>query len=234
MSLLMSRMFSRPGRDKPASGRCPTAGNGENMIFVWIVIGVLGLLLSLFIMLWLNAIRASGVRNRQLDKMVQPAVDAAGKNLPAARELVAELAKHPGVRNHLFRKLKEIGSADIFPEHYRAIEKIAESDLARWLMHPNELRAVPDEMELVRAISVREEEKSGSVFLFRFRMNAPHWAAENGWMAGVAGPYWEGDDAPDFAVGTFSEFTPFDKMTEEQHVDFLREKLKSRGLVVPY
>lgn len=203
------------------------------MIFVWIVVGILGLLLCLFIMGWLNAIRASAARNRQLDKMVQPAVDAANKNLPDARELVAEFAKNPGTRNHLFSKLKTTGRTELFPNQYRTIEKIAESDLARWLMHPNELRAVPDEMELVRAISVQEEDKSGNVFLYRFRTNPPHRASDNDWMAGVAGPYWEDDDDPDFAIGTFSELTPYDKMTEQEHVDFLRQKLKSKGLVVP-
>jgi len=202
------------------------------MIFVWIFVGVLGLLLCLFIVGWLNAIRASAVRNRKLDEMIRPALDAASKNLPTTRELVTELAKLPATRNHLFTKLKEIGRTDLFPEHFRTIVQIAESDLARWLMHPNELRAVPDEMELVRSISVQEEDKIGTVFLFRFRTNKPHWASKDGWMAGVAGPYWEGDDAPDFAAGTFSELTPFDKMTVEQHVDFLREKLQLKGLVV--
>ncbi len=52
-------------------------------------------------------------------------------------------------------------------------------------------------------------------------------------MAGVTEPYWDGDEAADSGDGTFSELTAFDQMSEEQHVDFLRERLGRRGLVTP-
>src|SRR5271169_6012891 len=100
-------------------------------------------------------------------------------------------------------------------------------------MHRNELGSPPSAVELVRVVPVRDAARAGRVFLFRFRVDPNHWAAKEGWMAGVAGPYWDGDEMPQAAAGTFSELTPFDRMTEEQHVDFLRESLKKRGLVVP-
>jgi hypothetical protein len=203
------------------------------MTIIWTVLGVLAVVLGLFILGWINAIRASAVRNRKLEEMVRPAIEAVLENRSSAREIIAQLAELPAARNHLFARLKEMGKADIFPLGCRSIEKVAESDLACWLMHPNELRAAPSEMELIRRIPVREKEKSGSVFLFRFRTDPSHWAAKRGWMAGVAGPYWNIDDSPDSAPGTFSELIPFDEMTEEQHVDFLREALKKKGLVVP-
>jgi hypothetical protein len=195
--------------------------------------GVVAVVVILFILGWANAIRASVARDRKLDAMVQPALDAVLENRPEGRDMVMELARVPAVRNHLFARLRGDGKEDLFPADFRAIELVAESDLARWLMHQNELGAAPSEMELVRKIPIREQEKSGSVFLFRFRTGPSHWASKNGWMAGVAGPYWEYDEPPDFVSGTFSELTPFDQMTVEQHEDHLREVLHRKGLVVP-
>ena len=202
------------------------------MTFTSILISALAVLLCLIIFGILNAHRGTATRNRQLEEIIQPAIDAVSKNLPSARELVANIASLAETRNLLFIRLKEIGKESIFPAAYRTIEKIAESDLAIWLMHPNELRAVPDEMECVRILSVQENEKSGKMLLFRFRTVKPHWASESGWMSGIAGPYWDGDRTSDFAEGTFSELTPFDKMTEDQHLEFLIGKLKNKGLVV--
>ena len=168
------------------------------MTLVWIVLGVLALMLSLFVLGWLNAIRASGVRNRKLESLTRPAMEAVRENGPSAQDLVTELA-----------------------------------EVARWLMHPNELVTAPAEMELVRRLAILGEGRSGSVFLFRFRAEPSSFASERGWMAGVAGPYWDDDESPGFASGTFSDLTPFDRLTVEQHVEFLRRASEKKGLVVP-
>lgn len=151
---------------------------------------------------------------------------------PSAPDLVAKLAETPIARNHLFARLKEVGRADVFPVSCRSIEKVAESDMVRWLMHRNELGAVPSEIELIRRVGIQGDSKDGNVILFRFRIDAPHWASKRGWMAGVAGPYYDDDEPPAVASGTFSELAPFDSLTVEQHVDLLREALKKKGLVV--
>ena len=200
---------------------------------VWIVHGALGLVLSLFVLGWLNAIRASGVRNRKLDGLIRPAIDAVRENRPSAQERVTELAEVPATRNYLYARLMEIGKADMFPLACRSIEKVAESDLASWLMHPNELGAAPAEMELVRRIAILREGTSGNVFLFRFRAGSSNWASKRGWMAGVAGPYWDEGESPDLASGTFSELTPFDRLTVEEHVEPLRKASQKRGPVMP-
>jgi len=124
------------------------------MTLVWIVLGVVALMLSLFVLGWLNAIRASGVRNRKLESLTRPAMEAVRENRPSAQDMVTELAEVPATRNYLFARLTEIGRADMFPVALRSIEKVAESDLARWLMHPNELGAAPAEMELVRRLAI--------------------------------------------------------------------------------
>ncbi len=199
------------------------------MTVVWIALGIVGL----FLLLWLNAIRATLVRNWRLAKRVQPAIDALQENRPDALAKVAEFAADPATRNHLFATLQDMGRADAFSSAYRSVENVAESDLVGWLSHANELGAEPAQMELVRPLSIEEGTRTGSNFLFRFRVDPSHWAFERGWMAGVAGPYWDGVEAPLGAgLGTFSELQPFAAKTEAQHVEFLQQALKRKGLVV--
>ena len=198
-----------------------------------IVLWIVGTLVGLFVLLWMNAIRATIARNRRLSKMIGPAVTAVAEGHENASELVLGCAKDPATRNHLYARLKDLGKVEIFPEECRTIEKIAESDLVRWLMHPNELQIAPDEIELLRQLDVTEDEKRGRCFLFRFRVKVPHWAADRGWMSGIAGPFWDGDPEPDVGRETFSELTSYDAMTDREHIEFLKAAVKKRGLVMP-
>lgn len=197
------------------------------------VLWIVGALVGLFILLWMNAIRATISRTRRLNKQIGPVVTAVAEGHENASELVLACAKDPATRNHLYARLKDMGMAETFPGEYRTIEKIAESDLVRWLMHPNELQIAPGEIELLRQLDVTDEQKCGRCFLFRFRVEAPHWAADRGWMSGIAGPFWDGDPAPDAGRETFSELTSYDAMTDCEHVEFLKAAAKKRGLVMP-
>ena len=201
------------------------------MTIFWIILGVLAVFVTAIFLLRLNAIRASFHRTRQLDEMIEPAIKAVQENSPSVLEVVANLASAPATRNHLFCRLQEMGRCDLFPAEYQTLESIAESDLVRWLMHPNELAAAPAQVQHVRTIAVEQEEKSGSFLLFKFFCEPPHWAAERGWMAGVAGPYWEGEEFTDGGSNTFSELTPFEEMTEAQHIEFLQNALKNNILI---
>lgn len=203
------------------------------MIIIKIILWAIAILFVLFIFGWLNAIRASLSRNRKLDSKIQPAIQAIQANDSSAESIIVELANLPEIRNYLYKKLKEIGKENLFPIAFRSVEKAAESDLVCWLLHPNELNAVPSEIVFVRTVTVKDENKSGKVYLFKFRTKPPHWASNKGWMAGVAGPYWDEEELYTAATGTFSELISFDSMTEEEHVNCLREALHKRGLVVP-
>ena len=197
------------------------------------ILWIAGVFVGLFIILWMNAIRGTIMRNRELSKQIAPAITAVQNNHESARELVLAYAREPATRNHLFSKLAELGKAGIFPKEYRSIERIAESDLVRWLTHPNELGSAPDEIELARRVEVQDDEKSGCCFLFRFRIHSPHWAADHGWMAGIAGPFWDDEPEPGTSRETFSELTPYDTMTDEEHVKVLKKAMQKKGLVVP-
>lgn len=115
-------------------------------------------------------------------------------------EQIEELARRPETRGILYRLLDDFKRTDLFPERYASEEQIAESDLVVQLAHPRQLNVVPDETELVLTV---EREKGDpprryKTFVFRFRVSPPHPAAGEGWMVGMAGPYWE-DEAPRYA-----------------------------------
>lgn len=198
-------------------------------LVLWIVAVPIGL----FTLLWVRAIRATFARNRRLETMIDPVVTAVAAGDPAAGDLVRAGAKDPATRNDLYARLAEMGRTDMFPEEFRTIEKIAESDLVRWLMHPNELQTAPSAIELLCQADVTEAGKHGRCFLFRFRVDAPHWAADRGWMAGIAGPFWDGDAQPGAGRRTFSELTPYATMSDGEHVRFLQAAATKWGLTVP-
>jgi hypothetical protein len=198
-------------------------------IILWIV----GAFVGIFLLLWLNAIRGSVSIRLHLNKQIEPAIRAVCESDASASELIARFARNPATRNHLFSKLAEMGKAERFPGEFRSLEMIAESDMVRWLMHPNELRSPPDAIEFIRDVTVCKEGKRGRLFLFRFRTMPPHWTAERGWMAGLAGPFWEDEPEVDRGGMTFSELVSYTAMTDDEHVEFLRAATRRFGLVVP-
>ena len=198
-----------------------------------IALWIIGVPVGLYTLLWIRAVRATLARNRRLDATIAPVVAAVAAGDPAATARVAACAKDPATRNDLYARLAEAGKTDLFPQEFRAIEKIAESDMVRWLMHPNELQTPPESIELLCQVEVTETGRHGRCFLFRFRVAAPHWAADRGWMSGIAGPFWDGDAQPGAGRRTFSELTPCDTMTSSEHVRFLQAAAKKWGLTVP-
>ncbi len=128
-------------------------------------------------------------------------------------------AQDRATRKVLYDALEHHQRLPLFPSKYLTREAMAEADLVVWLNHPNELGTVPDEMELMATLPVPAAGFEGQqYFLFRYRMSPPHWAAEDGWLAGVAGPYPVDGPVVPGASGTFSRFEPYDSKSAEEHV----------------
>ena len=99
---------------------------------------------------------------------------------------------------------------------------IAQTDMVSWLAYGTELGGQPDAIELVGSIEVRTPDGPCDLFVFRFRTDPPHWAADRGWMIGVAGPYLRSDQPTTTGLGcTFSVMAREDAMTVDEHVDEL-------------
>src|SRR5262245_38477545 len=143
---------------------------------------------------------------------------------------VAEIAANPECRKWLFDGLHKLERAQLFPRDQRSQTALAESDLVNWLLHPTELGRPPDEIEFIQTVAFDTETDAGwaDCFLFRFRTHPPHWAARDGWMAGVSGPFLRKDEPTIQALGdTFSAFTPWDRKSVAEHVDDVRELIKT-------
>jgi hypothetical protein len=155
----------------------------------------------------------------QLAALIEPVETrlVAGTN-PDARDL-ERFAQDRATRRVLYDALEHHHKLALFPSRYLTPEAMAEADLAMWLNHPNELGAVPDEMELMATLPAPPPGfEHQRYFLFRYKTKPPHWAAKDGWLAGVAGPYPVDGPVAAGASGTFSTFEPYDSKAPEEHV----------------
>lgn len=145
---------------------------------------------------------------------------------PRALDLVAA---SPEMRNSLYEKLKGTNRMELFPKRFLTQEAFAESEMVRWLVYPAELGRAPDEIELKKVVAADTGGPDGVLdyYVFRFRTFNPHWAAKNGWTAGVAGPFLRKDAPSPVAYGgTFSKFESWDAKKPEEHVGDIRQLLK--------
>ncbi|MCC6488561.1 MAG: hypothetical protein IT364_13780, partial [Candidatus Hydrogenedentes bacterium] len=134
--------------------------------------------------------------------------------------LVQRFAKAAATRKVLWEVLESHKRLDLFPEEYGTQELLAEADIVLWLCHPNELQSPPDEIELMATLPspASTPDKPANYYVFRYRANPPHWAANDGWMAAVAGPYAANGDPTPYAPATFSRFEAYDSRTPEEHM----------------
>ena len=183
-----------------------------------ILLGVLGLVA--LVGAWLVYAAVAGSRRAyeaQLSR-IAPVTQALGAGQDPSEQDLVTFASDRGTRRILFEVLEQQGKLHLFPRQFLTWEGMAEADLAAWLTHPNELGSVPDEMELVGKVRAPSGAAETQYFVFRFRAKPPHWAARDGWLAGVAGPYDVSQAPRPYGSGTFSRFESFDGKTPEQHV----------------
>jgi hypothetical protein len=142
---------------------------------------------------------------------------------------VAVVGANAEMRLYLYHELKKRDRLTLCPEKYRSQAALAEADMVSWLMFPTELGRPPDEIELMKVVPIDTGLRGGiyDYYLFRFRTHEPHWAAKDGWMAGVAGPFRRGTQPTPESLGeTFSSFQKWDSKKPEEHVGDVRELLK--------
>jgi hypothetical protein len=144
-------------------------------------------------------------------------------------EVLVRIAASAETRNLLFSSLEKLGHPDLFPKAWATQEALAESDMVGWLTYPTELARVPDQIELMKVVSedVGGDDGMLDFYLYRFRTLPPHWAAKDGWMAGVAGPFRRAGAPSATSYGsTFSTFEKWDDKRPEEHVEAVREVLR--------
>lgn len=148
-----------------------------------------------------------------------------GKGVPHSE--FEKIAGSAETRNWLYKRLVKLERSELFPEAFFSQKAFAESDMVNWLIFPTELARVPDEIELMKIVSIPTP-RNGPLdyYVFRYRTHAPHWAAKAGWTAGIAGPYLQKNAPSQKSYGdTFSSFDPWESKTPEEHVGNIRELL---------
>lgn len=133
-----------------------------------------------------------GARTRDGRLLVE--LDPIGVKLADGEEVSAEeinaIADRAQFRPMLYEILKHFERLDLFPERYLNAESQAEAQLCYWMMHPNELQDAPAEIKLIETIDRNLNGRDGKFFVFRYQMPEGHWAKDDGWLVGLAGPYY--------------------------------------------
>lgn len=164
---------------------------------------------------------------KQKYKIVEPFIDKLkAHEIPEENEVNA-LAKNPSFRHSLFRILDAYGRKDLFPVEYYTHEKAAESFLVSWLEFPTELGNPPQQIELLKKVSLIEEE-SLDYYVFKFRTTVPLWAARLNWMLGVSGPYGQATMPYDVPLRVFSRFNVLDSISPENEAQWVHENIGRR------
>jgi hypothetical protein len=124
------------------------------------------------------------------------------------------------MRITLFELLEEQNKLSLFPEKYKVQGELAKSDMVNWLLYPTELGTAPDEIILENVFEFdTKEEGLVEYFLFKFKTNPPHWAAEKSWMVGISGPFYKNNyPTTNPRNGTFSDFDSWEEFTPEEHI----------------
>ena len=129
---------------------------------------------------------------------------------PAELESIA--ASHE-IRILLWEELRKMQMESLMPSRWSTPEMLAASEFSRWVSHPMELGAPPEEIEPMGTFAVSTSTGRADVYLFRFREYPKPWEDGAGWMAGIAGPIRDGE----FTGSSWSSFDRWNSMAPEEH-----------------
>lgn len=140
-------------------------------------------------------------------------------------EELAAIAQIPSLRLVLYGVLGAYERTELFPKEFYTEERGAESHLVDWLEFPTELGRPPDEIFLLKNVTLHLPLQI-HYYVFKFRTSAPQWANKLGWMLGVCGPY--NDHSAPFEIPRkiFSRFNPVDLIKPEGEVQWVHEQIK--------
>lgn len=133
---------------------------------------------------------------------------------------VEMVARSREMRGWLYDDLKKLEKLDLFPSEFADQSALAESNMISWLTFGTELGREPDEIEQMGVFRGEAEPDGDPVdyYVFRFRVFPPHWAASDGWQAGIAGPFPALGGPNTHGGSTFSKFEKWESKSAKQHL----------------
>ncbi|AFU67854.1 hypothetical protein P700755_000875 [Psychroflexus torquis ATCC 700755] len=175
------------------------------MKIVFVVIGIIVLLIMVFIIYRYFASKKESAQTHKLrSERIQPIHEKLENGEEITKEDVIEYTKDNKTREMTHQILSEHDKMELFPKEYLTIESGAESSLVNWLEFPTELDKAPDEIRHLEKVKIEFDGNDVFYHVFKYMTNEPHWAAKDGWMLGVVGPYFEDSKPYDFPAATFS------------------------------
>ncbi len=175
------------------------------MKIVFILIGIIVLSIIVFVIYRYFVFKKESARIHRLRfERIQPIHKKLENGEEIKKEDVFEYAKDNKTREMTYQILSEHNKIELFPREYLTIESGAESSLVNWLEFPTELDKVPDDIMHLEKIKIEFDGNDVFYHVFKYMTYEPHWAAKDGWMLGVVGPYFEDSKPYDFPAATFS------------------------------
>ena len=112
---------------------------------------------------------------------IKPVVKCLIKRKEPNAKLIEKYAEDFEKRALLFECLTKFNRQDLFPEQYRAQEKLSESYLANWLNVDDEYDSFPNEIKFSNIYILKDNLK---VLEFKFKSYEPHIFANKDWIYG--------------------------------------------------
>lgn len=148
---------------------------------------------------------------------------------------VLRYARDNKTREMTHQILAEHKKKELFPKEYLTIESGAESSLVNWLEFPTELDKAPDDIQHLKKVTIKFDGNDVFYHVFKYMTNEPHWAAENGWMLGVVGPYFDDSKPYDFPAATFSRCSSkVGEIEPEDEAKWVHENIALKRISLTY
>lgn len=199
---------------------------------VFIIIGLVVLAIVIFVAYRIVAVsRQNAKLNQKRFDRIKPLYDKLESSQAITAEDVLPYATNLLTRTEVFTLLNKYNKVDLFPDGYNTMISGAASNLASWLEFPTELNVCPDEVEHLKRVTFDFDGQNNLVHyeVFKYRVNEPHWAAKEGWILGVVGPYFDDSKPYDFPQATFSRISStLATITPEDEARWVHENIAMR------
>ena len=195
--------------------------------------GALFVLFAVFIIWrWTSVGRGTRQQHEKLLALLDPIAKRLEAGQAVSQSEIEAIASRPETRFMLFAMLRELKRPDLMPTNYSSSVAQGESALAYWMMHPNELQDAPQSIELVETVTRTIGGHEAQFHVYRYKMPPGHWAANDGWLLGLAGPMEQGIEPYTKEPWAFSRSGDVEgKIKPSELVDWYISMLRQKGLL---
>lgn len=174
--------------------------------------------------------RGARTRDDRVHDMVLPIHAKLAKGEPVSKAEVAESGKKHECRCLLYRLLKHYDKTSLIPQEWLTREMEAMAQLAYWMMHPNEFKEAPAQIEVLTKHNRVVASESLDFYVLRFKMPEGHWAGTE-WLLGLVGPFGDADLPYEGRAGAFSRGDDIaGKTGHDELVDWYISMCQAKGV----